>query len=323
MPNPSSSSQSSRELAKSWPYPRHRNFENALRKAAAAWFAAKGFPIHPVYPYCLASWDDWPKNIIEPSVAAYIEKIRTARAERGEGFPLHKYVHHGLSSQALLFNLVGPLIVANDLDPLRKAASDQGLDWPDANTTADFEYEDRQVFNEDSGQPTSIDLVIKNSTGAPRLFLECKLVEKEFGGCSVFTEGDCDGRNPATDPSLCYLHHIGRKYWDMLARHGFLDGSLRKESTCILSSYYQFFRELLVAIEKGGTFILLSDERSPTFICHGPSGDRGLIPFLLTLVPEDLRHRVGRITVQSLLAHIQETGRHPWVPVFQEKYGLL
>jgi len=30
-------------------------------------------------------------------------------------------------------------------------------------------------------------------------------------------------------------------------------------------SHYQFYREVLFALEKGGTFILLSYDRSPTF----------------------------------------------------------
>jgi hypothetical protein len=28
----------------------------------------------------------------------------------GNNFPLHKYIQHGLNSQALLFNLIGPLL---------------------------------------------------------------------------------------------------------------------------------------------------------------------------------------------------------------------
>ena len=70
---------------------------------------------------------------------------------------------------------------------------------------------------------------------------EAKLVEKEFGGCSAFAKGDCDGHNPAKDFNLCYLHHIGRRYWELMGKHGFLDGPLAKDSVCIMASYYQFF----------------------------------------------------------------------------------
>jgi len=44
-------------------------------------------------------------------VAAYIEEEHAQREAQQQGFPLHKYTHHGLSSQAMLFNLVGSLIV--------------------------------------------------------------------------------------------------------------------------------------------------------------------------------------------------------------------
>ncbi len=82
----------------------------------------------------------------------------------------------------------------------------------------EFEYSQRSVFNEDSGQPTSIDLVLRAPEGEVSAFVECKFVEREFGQCSVFTGGDCDGRNPASDLSLCYLHHIGRRYWNVASR---------------------------------------------------------------------------------------------------------
>jgi hypothetical protein len=44
---------SSRSLAYTWPYPRHRYFEKALRETAAKWFAAKGYPVHRRYRYIL------------------------------------------------------------------------------------------------------------------------------------------------------------------------------------------------------------------------------------------------------------------------------
>ena len=215
-------SDSSKARARTWPYPRHREFEKELRKAASAWFNDRGFAVSTRYPYILADRKEWSQNIILPEVAQYIREEYARREAQRQGFPLHKYIHHGLSSQAMLFNLVGPLIVAKDLDPLRQAFTRQGIAWPEGEVSASFEYEDRAVFNEDTGQPTSIDLVLKDGNSQPRLFVEGKLVEKEFGGCSVFEAGDCDGRNPANDFSLCYLHHLGRRYWELLDKHGFL-----------------------------------------------------------------------------------------------------
>ena len=156
-------------------------------------------------PYLLARWEDWPNNIILPEVAAYIAKERERRSTI-KGLPLHKYIHHGLSSQAMLFNLVGPLILPQDMTPLEIAFKRNNIPWPEGQLNASLEYENRSVFKEDVGQPTSIDLIVQDESSKPGVFIEAKLVEREFGGCSVFRAGDCDGRNPARDFALCYLH---------------------------------------------------------------------------------------------------------------------
>lgn len=312
----------SRRLAHTWPYPRHNQFVTHLRQAAKDWFAELKYAVHPKYAYCLAEWADWHKNIIVPEVATYIENIRNERASIRQGFPLHDYIHHGLSSQALLFNLIGSLIVRNDLESLREAVRSSNLVWPGLSQRTMFEYEDRLVFNEDSGQPTSIDLVIGDPNTTGSLFVECKLVETEFGGCSVFNQGDCDGANPVADFSRCYLHHIGRRYWTLLKKHGFLDGPIKVDTTCVLASHYQFFRLVLFALERGGTFVLLSDERSPTFSCQGPMGERGLMSLLLQYVPKRHRTSVGQISIQNVVAAVIASNRHDWIADFKLKYGM-
>lgn len=320
MPNPNDSS---RRRAQSWPYERHVVYEKRLRKTAAGWFAAHRRSVQAKHPYILAAWDQWPRNNILPEVTDYIVTTRRACEARGAPFPLHKYIHHGLSSQAMLFNLVGPLVVRRDLAPVQATFSAAGIPWPGDGATATFEVEDRSVFNEDSGQPTSIDLVIAGSGSQPGLYIEAKLVEREFGGCSIFDQGDCDGMNPAADPSLCYLHHIGRKYWDQMAEHGCLEGPLLQSPVCPMTNYYQFFRELLFAAHMGGYLILLYDRRNPTFVRSGPTGERGLLPFLVSLLPDNLQDRVRRITIQDLFEAIKGSGRHgDWTPEFAAKYGL-
>lgn len=313
---------SSRARARTWPYLRHRDFEKRLRQAASAWFENHGFAVSARYPYILADWRQWPQNIILPKVASYIQEEWARRKAQQRGFPLHKYVHHGLSSQAMLFNLVGPLIVADHLLPLRQALAAQGVSCPEGTLSASFEYEDRSVFNEDTGQPTSIDLVLQGEHGSPPVFVEAKLVESEFGGCSVFAAGDCDGRNPARDFSLCYLHHLGRRYWELLDRHGFLSGPIGHDATCVLATHYQFFREVVFPLEKGGSFVLLCDARNPTFRCDGPLGQRGLMPFLLSLTPPSVRDRVATVTIQQVVAAIKASGRREGIDEFERKYGL-
>ena len=124
---------SSRARAYTWPYPRQRNFEQQVREAAAHWFAAYGFRTQDRCPYILAHHDDWPHNIILPEVVDYIQAERQASRE---GFPLHKYIHHGLSSQAMVFNLIGPLIVRDDLEPLQIALAQPDISWPDGHISA-------------------------------------------------------------------------------------------------------------------------------------------------------------------------------------------
>jgi hypothetical protein len=310
---------SSRRRAQSWSYPRHTEFEKKLRESNAAWFKARRYEVNARMPYLLAKWEDWPKNIIVPAVANAIQAERLERQEKHVGFPLHKYIHHGLSSQAMLFNLVGPLLVTGDLAPLQHAFTQAGMPWPAEALRSRLELEDRTIFNEDSGQPTSIDLAFEGAGGSCGLYVEAKQVEREFGGCSVFQNGDCAGRSPLDDLDRCYLHFLGRRYWTLLEKHGFLAGRLADSPICPLALYYQFFRELLFAFEKGGDFVLLYDQRSPVFC--GPDG-RGLLPFLLSFVPEQLQSRVHAITIQQVLTGYAECGGLDWLGTFREKYGM-
>lgn len=314
--------ESSRRRAQSWPYARHEAFEQTLRDSNAAWFANRSYPVHERMPYLLEKWDDWHKNIILPEVAQYIQNEQKRRNEMRERFPLHKYIHHGLSSQAMLFNLVGPLVVQGDLTPFRQALEANNIPWPADGATAIFEVEDRAIFNEDSGQPTSIDMVIRGERNTRSLFIEAKLVEREFGGCSVFQGGDCDGRNPTHDLGHCYLHHIGRRYWELLEKHGFLSGPVGASPICPLTLYYQFFRELLFAIESGGDFVLLYDERNPAFFTPESAEKRGLMPLLRTFVPGKLRERVHALSIQRVVNSYKQFGGFAWLSEFEQKYAL-
>ncbi len=304
---------SSKALAKTWPIPRHSAFEVTMRVHAEAWFRRRGFATLPAYPYILAQHGAWSQNIILPEVATYISEQRA-------GFPLHKYIHHGLSSQAMLFNLIGPLIVRGDLAPLHAVLTRHAVTMPEGPLKGVLEYEDRSVFREDTGQPTSIDLMLHDAGGAASVFIESKFVEREFGGCSVFAKGDCDGRNPAADHSLCYLHHLGRHYWTLMQKHGFLTEPMQNNLTCVFTAHYQFFREVLFALEKSGSFVLLYDARNPTFVADG--GKRGLLPLLLSLTPPALHDRIAAITIQEVAEAIRATGHPEWMDEFDAKYGL-
>jgi hypothetical protein len=313
----------STQAARTSPAKRHKAFERELRDVAAQWFSKKGFITHAKMDYCLRSHDCWPQNIICDDVVEYIRKER--QWHRGKDpYLLHKYFHHGLSSQAMAFNLLGPLIVRRDLEPFRNALDEVGISWPRGKTEAVFEYDDRKVFKEVTGQPTSIDLMISGTSSS--LFVEAKFTEKEFGGCSIFAGGDCEGKNPcASDFAACYLHRIGRTYWQRLSEHEFIDGPFQESPICLLANYYQFFREVLFAISNGGSLILLHDDRNPTFyrVSDDGTGIAGLWPFLMQFVPERQRKNIGRITIQQVVRAIESCGRHSdWIDEFKDKYGI-
>jgi len=275
----------------------------------------KGLPANDDYSFMLPNKYHWKDNIILPEVAAYVE----AEVSRRDNFALHHSVHHGLSSQAAAFNLIGPLIVRDDLAPLLTALSDNGVPIPDEPITASLEYEDRAVFNENQPQPTSIDLVLAGRSSRPFLFIECKLVEDGFGMCSQPGKGLCDKLNPAQDFSLCILQREHqRRYWDVLDRHGFNVAHLRENPTCLLAKHYQFFREILFALEYNGDFVLLYDARNPVWW----DSRNAEMPYLLGLVPEALRPRVHSITIQDVVAAVRASGRHEWIGEFERKYGL-
>lgn len=312
----------SRQLAQKWPFPRHKEFKQKLQNASAAWFKDRQFQTHPRMPYCLSKWSDWGSNIILQEIVEYIQNSKAKCENQGKPFPLHKYVHHGLSSQAMTFNLIGPQITRNDYSSLVQVLETKGVSSASRINHAYFEYEDREVFNEDAGQPTSIDVVLDDPAGNPIVFIESKLVEQEFGGCSVFSNGDCEGRNPVGREENYYLHFIGRRYWELMRKYG-ITASLVNERQCLFLAHYQFFREVLLSLEKGGTFVLLSDERSPVFHCKSDRFQRGIVPLLMEFIPAQYRNRIASISIQGLVGHLKTNERHQdWIGDFEAKYGM-
>ena len=285
-------------------------FRRAVESAAGHWFRKHDFPVQSRRPYILTERRHWPDNILLPEVAELASGIR----------PLHKWIHHGLSSQAMAFNLFGPLVVRDDLQALRATLEAAGINWPTAKISGAFEVEDREVFNELQAQPTSIDFVIGQVGSSDSIYIEAKFVEQEFGGCSVFERGDCDGSNPVAEHNRCYLHAIGRRYWTVMNDHGISNGEIGSGPFCAFTSHYQFFREVGFALHQGGQMVFLYDERNPAF---KTTNGRGLIPFLCSLLPQNVGDRVKSVTIQALAAGISATQRHDdWIGEFRLKYGL-
>ncbi len=301
---------------------RFQDYRRRMERHAAAHFTSQGLPVRQRAPYILRDWKDWPRNLIQPQLAELVWAERERRQAQGQGFPLHKYVHHGLSSQAMLFNLVLPLLAADDIDALGPAFAAARIPWPGPGATAKLEVEDRAIFAETQGQPTSFDLRIDGPGAAP-IFVEAKLVEPAFGGCSLLAGGDCEGWNPALDPARCPLQRMGRRYWERLDELGFMVGELASSPVCLLGSYYQFFREAAFALASGGCFVLLVHGDNPAFQRDEAGDTRGLWPFLCRFVPPERRHRLQRITLQGALAAVEASGRHDsWTGIFRQRYGL-
>ena len=294
-------------------------FVDSRRRQAAKYFAGKGLSVNPRTAYMLDRHASWPSNIILPRAALFIQREIERRKALKQHFALHTFVHHGLSSQALLWNLLGPLVVDECWDLLTQILREAGIPLNGQVSGAEFEVENPEVLGERGGQPTSVDLGVCTSANE-QVFLESKFTEADFGDCSVFRDGDCDGRNPALDFDLCYLHRIGRKYWLLMKEHRLLHGSLRADSQCPFTNLYQAYRLVLYALEQEGHFLLLYDDRNPAFVTLDRQGrQRGLFLRVLKSLPEHARARCHALSVQKVIGAL-EPHRLVWLEELKEKY---
>ncbi len=92
---------------------------------------------------------------------------------------------------------------------------------------------------------------------------------------------------------------------------------------CPLSIYYQFFRELLFAIESQGSFVLLYDQRNPVFFGNKHDEKNGLIPFLKEFIPLHLKDSFHTITIQQVIEKLEIKGDYPWLAEFKSKYDMM
>jgi len=304
-----------------WPFPHGKKWEEDLKRLLAKYFKDKGKPVLARQPYIIKkrSDNDWHENIILEKVWQYIEEQKEQRHEKNQSFALHKYVHHGLSSQAFFFNLLGPLVVDKQWRILDEIIRQAGIQLSTNITNAKFEVEDRGVFNEQQTQPTSIDLCLYIE-GIEKVFIEFKFTEKNFGGCSVFNGGDCDGSNPANDSALCYLQHIGRCYWELMQKHSLLTKQMKRDSQCPFSTLYQLYRLILVALEKEGHFLLIYDDRNPSFLVERDNLKRGLFNRVYQSLPKNIQTKCHTLSVESILPILQKHPELDWVNDLKEKY---
>lgn len=301
-----------------WPYARRSEWVDAQQRAVAAYFRKRNVPVTSA-GYILEDRKAWEGNLVDLTLKPWLLAEQRARQDAGGAFLIHKWIHHGLSSQALLINLLGPLLRDKRWDVIDAIFKGANIPLSGAVARVDLERDDRAIFNERQGQPTSFDLACE-TTANERVFVEFKFTEAEFGGCSVFGDGDCDGANAATDHSLCYLHHIGRGYWTAMDRHGLTD-TVKSSAACPFTHLYQAYRELLFALESGGRYVLIYDARNTAFVSPGPAGVRGLWPRLLSTLPEKARAATSSITIQQVTDILDRHGC-AWIAELREKHDI-
>ncbi|MFC1981596.1 hypothetical protein ACFLVN_05090 [Chloroflexota bacterium] len=295
-----------------------KKWEADLQRQLAEYFCKKKYQVSPTKGYILQDRSDWPKNIILDKVSDYIKGKKDERHKNGQPFPLHKWIHHGLSSQALLFNLFGPLVVDKQWHIFDDILHQTGIQLSSV-AGAEFEIEDRKVFNERQAQPTSIDLCIHTETDE-NVFIEFKFTEKNFGGCSIFGDGSRDGRNPAKNFNLCYLHNIERLYWIRMEELGLLTKQIKNDLQCPFSTLYQLHRLILFALEKNGHFLLLYDERNPSFLVERDNMKRGLFNLVYESLPGKIQDKCYALSVQSVVPILEKHPNLDWTNELKEKY---
>lgn len=302
-----------------WPYSRRSGWIGAQRRTVTAYFKKRNIPVNSS-GYILADRTAWEGNLVDAALKLWLLELQRERQAKGNAFPIHKWIHHGLSSQALLVNLLGPVLRERRWDVMDEVLKQAKLPLAGRIMSVDLEHENRDVFDEHRGQPTSFDLACDTDANE-RVFIEFKFTEAEFGGCSIFQKGDCDGANAATDHSSCYLHHIGRGYWDAMDRHG-LTATVRSDATCPFAYLYQAYRELLFALERGGNYLLIYDARNSAFVSPGPVGARGLWPRWRASLPAHIQALTFSITIQQVADILEQLGCG-WIAELREKHDLL
>jgi len=304
---------------------KRQDFVKKLQENAANYFKEKKCAISndKNREYILDSYVNWRNNIILPSVLNYLNNYKRDCNENKKPCPFHKWLHHGLSSQACLFNLFGPFLADNDWGPLKeilmlsKSESGNYLTLRGNIDKAEFEYSINKTFEENRGQPTSIDLYVHTEKDE-KIFIEFKFTESGFGVCSVYENGNCDGANPLKNPKICYLNELGRSYIDLMKKHELL---IDNES-CPFVEFYQAYRLLLFSLENDGHFVFIYDDRNPSFINELNGERHGKLIRFIKLLPERYQHNIYILTVKEIVHYLQKHYNYTWLDEFKKKYLL-
>ncbi len=75
----------------------------------------------------------------------------------------------------------------------------------------------------------------------------------------------------------------------------------------------------MFALEKGGVFLLIHDERNPAFLGTQEEA-RGKFRRFKRLLPEAAAEKLFALSIQQIVACLEEDGRHGWLDEFKRKY---
>lgn len=296
-----------------------------MEENVAKYFKEKGYEISKDKNkgYILDSYDNWENNIILQNVRNYLRNCENYCKGNKIPFPLHRWLYHGLSSQACLFNLFGPLLADDNWDTLNKilmlSKSESGncLTLIGNIIKSEFEYSIRETFKENRGQPTSIDLFVHTDKNE-KYFVEFKFTESGFGACSVYENGNCDGANPLNNPELCYLNGLDRSYMELMKEYGLLNYS----ESCPFVEFYQAYRLMLFSLKNDGHFVFIHDDRNPSFVNELNGERHGKLIRFIKLLPEKYQQNVSILTVKGIVQYLQKHYNYTWLDEFRKKYLL-
>ena len=302
-------------------YMSYSKYQSDLRMVAEGWFVEKGLDRDPTYPFVLNREIPWQYNLIDNDIYENVKHIE----------PMHPWTRNGLSSQSMCFNLLGPLVGNpktnnSNLAPLKRACENSAIPWP-SNAKGQLEFNAMPLFQEASKrQSTSLDVAINSTPDSDdkSLFIEVKLSENRFGGCNYYKKDTCSKSNLTIEEDLdCHYSVKVRTCWTLMRRHSLLDCDLGESNECPFRRYFQFFRELLVALEYRGIYVLLYDEHNPTFIAPEGSKRTGVFTFLRSRLPDEIQPFVKSFTVQEVLREIATDSSFSHANDFAVKYGMV
>jgi len=105
-----------------------------------------------------------------------------------------------------------------------------------------------------------------------------------------------------------------------MEKHGLTTDSLEASPICPFVTLYQAYRILIFALERGEHFLLIHDNRNPSFAWTSTSIGRGAFALLYELLPRSAQRRCHGITTQEVVAILDSMFPFPSLEEVKAKY---